>query len=671
MMRENDFSEDRPKRQSPAGSGRQFWTAITSVFCLVLVLFFGATTAHGATAEIQTIAPGQSFERLESGAVYFNPPAAGPASVEASLSAYRNDQFTPEFSSKSGANAFERGLWIAFEMEYPRTGGDTPLRGVIGLGGIFVVHPEVFVFRGNGSPVEVLASKATDHGTLAPRHLTYLGTASLDIEPGDRLLVLIHTSQADRPNIGFFREGELGSNQIVATLIKGGFTFVLLFIGVTLAVISIATGRTIGLLIAVGYCLVMIQNDASLFTTTYVGDAWLARQVWEVITLITIFYLYYCFLYSFREEIRLGTNRAYAIALGLLPLPLVWIAYRSDSTADIMWAFYLALFLFAGTITFKFDIARPLRIAAGLLVIGASLGAVLTDPFYMGRSLPDLTLEFIRELLRTMAALALLILLLVDVQRNRQERASAARERIAALEAQAETDRRLLQTERQYARARESAARRKAQLAAASHDIRQPIVGLRNALATEVENLSAPLRARLGEAIDYLEHLTEEYSDRDKHASDRAALQEEEPYSLDLITRAVGDMFGAEADKGGVRLIINGADCRTNVPALALIRATSNLVSNALRHAEARTIQLEVRHNGTCEIAVSDDGKGMDEATLAVVQQPGAKGDNSSGDGLGLAIVTDLARRYRFEFDISSEPGAGTRAVLRLPSTTS
>ena len=644
--------------------------ACALAFCALLAFFLTPATAQAEIAEPQQIASGQSFERLESGAVYFNPPTTRPASVSEALAAYRNGEFSPEFSSKSGANAFERGLWIAFEMEYPESGTGDPLRGVIGLGGIFVVHPEVYVIRGNEPPIEMLATKAKDEGTLVPRHLTYLRTVSLDIDPGDRLLVLIHTSQADRPNIGFFREGELGSNQIVATLIKGGFTFILLFIGVTLAVISIATGRTIGLLIACGYCLVMIQNDTSLFTTTYIRDARFARQVWEAVTLITIFYLYYCFLYSFRKELGLRASKAYSLVLKLLPWPLVWIAYRSDSTADIMWAFYLSLFMFAGTITFKFDIARPLRIAAGILVIGASLGAVLTDPFYMGRSLPDLTLEFIRDLLRTMGALALLILLLVDVQRNRRERANTARERIAALEAQAETDRRLLQTERQYARARESAARRKAQLAAASHDIRQPIVGLRNALATEAESLSAPLRTRLGEAIDYLERLTEEYSDRETQVNAKKGLQKEESYSLDLITRAVGDMFGGEADKAGIQLIIKGADCRTQVPALALIRATSNLVSNALRHAEARAIQLEVRHNGTCEIVVSDDGKGMDKATLAAVQEPGTKGDSSNGDGLGLAIVTDLARRYRFEFDISSEPGIGTRAVLRLPSAT-
>ena len=662
------------------GSIRDYWrrvmdaclfryarTAFPFALRLLLIFAFIPTAAWAAASDPVVLEPGRSFERLEGHAVYLTQDSGSDLDLEDALAAYLAGQFEETFSSESEASAFERGLWIAIEMNYRETSGTSPFRGVIGLGGIFVVHPEVFVVRNGGAPEEILASKAGTGRVLEPRYFTYVRTASLEVEPGDRITVLIHTSRADRPTIGFFREGELGSNQVVATIIKAGFTFIPLFIGVTLAIISIATGRTIGLLIAGAYSLVMIQNDTSLFTTNFIESPWLARQVWEGVTLISTFFLYYGFIFSFREELHLEKSRLYTLLAWLLPLPLIWIAYVSDSTADILWAYYLSLFLFACTITFKFDIAPRLRVLAGMFVVGASLGAVVTDPVYLGATLPDLTLEFIRDLLRTMGAVGLLILLLVDVIRSRRERVEAAQERIAALETQAETDRRLLQTEREYARAREAAARRKAQLAAASHDIRQPIVGLRSALATEADSLSPSLSKQLGEAIDYLENLTEEYSDREKPVIGSETFEKEEAYSLDLITRAVGDMFGAEAAKAGVEFKIRGGDHKTQVPALALIRTTSNLVANALRHSHARTIRLEVRQADHCQIVVSDDGVGMDAAVLAKLQQPGVKGNESDGDGLGLAIVHDLAKRYGFSFEIHSEPGKGTEAVIGLP----
>lgn len=634
---------------------------------LFLVFACNSPEVSAATSEPVKITQGQSFERIESNAVYLSDELNSSRSIEQIIAAYEADEFEADFVSQTKASAFERGLWLALELEYAESQGLEPIRGEVGLGGIFVVHPEVYIVRDNEEPMEVLASLSGPKGQLKSRYFTYVRTASLDIKPGEKITAFIHTSRADRPTIGFFREGELGSNQVVATIIKAGFTIVLLFIGITLAVIAITTGRTIGLVIAGAYSLVMIQNDASLFTTSFIDSPWLARQVWEAITLASIFANYFAFVFSFRRELRLSDNKLLALGAVFLPMPLVIIAYNSDSTADILWAYYLSLFLMACTICFKFDIAPRLRVLAGVLVVGASVGAVATDPVYLGGTLPDLTLEFIRDLLRTMGAVALLILLLVDVLRSRRERIETAKERISALEAQAETDRKLLQAEREYARAREAAARRKAQLAAASHDIRQPIVGLRSALATEADNLTPSLRHRLGEAINYLENLTEEYSDRETPVVGNTQLEREEPYSLDLIARAVGNMFAAEAKESGVELSIDSTDRKTNVPALALIRATSNLVANALRHANARSVTVEITDVAMPEIIVSDDGHGMDANTLTAVQKRGSKGQNSEGDGLGLAIIHDLAERYQFNFKISSEPGHGTRAEIELP----
>jgi len=246
------------------------------------------------------------------------------------------------------------------------------------------------------------------------------------------------------------------------------------------------------------------------------------------------------------------------------------------------------------------------------------------------------------------------------------ERDRLSQERIAALQAQSKADQRLLQTERDYARARETAVRRKQQLASASHDIRQPLVGLRASIREEADKLSPDLQERLGEAIDYLEELTHEYSDQENRG---ATLSEEdgELYSLDLIVETVEEMFAAEAAASEITLSTDRTPCETRVPALALIRSVSNLIANALRHADASEVHLAVRHGDSCRIEVRDNGRGMDEATLQTVQERGAKDQASDGDGLGLAIIHDLARRHGFGFTLQSSPGEGTVATIILP----
>jgi len=628
---------------------------------------FALTLSPSALRAQEAIAlpAGTSVERLDRSAQYYFAGSGQNPSLEAALAAHKRGEFTTDFPSTSGIDAFTQELWVAVRIKVLIASDEESLRRIIGLGGIFAVLPSIYLIDEDGSSREILVTNATPNGELVPRYLTYIRSESFDLNPDDEHLVLINTTLADRPTIGVFREGELGSNQIVATLIKAGFTFTLLIIGIVLAVIAIVTDRKIGLLIAIGYSLAMIQADASLFTTTYAASPQIGRQIWEALTLAATFFIYYSFLYAFRDSLRLQQHPWLAIVGAILPLPLIWVAVLSDVTTDILWAYYLSLLLFTCLIAFRFDIAPRLRLVAGAFMVTSLVGAVLVEPYYLGRNLPDLTLEFLRDLLRSLAAMGILFMVLVDLRRTRQERDRMTEERMSALQSQAESDRKLLKAEREYVRAREAASRRKRQLASASHDIRQPLIGLRQALASESENLSQPLQSRLGEAIDYLERLTEEYGERPSHQSDLLE-EQSEPYALNLILRTVDDMFRAEADAAGITLEIQPIDLQTTVPALALIRATSNLIANALRHASPSTIRVWVEEGSPPFIVVEDDGCGMDENDIERLRQAGEKGERSSGNGLGLAIIGELAERHGLSLNLQSMPGKGTRAAIGL-----
>jgi len=194
---------------------------------------------------------------------------------------------------------------------------------------------------------------------------------------------------------------------------------------------------------------------------------------------------------------------------------------------------------------------------------------------------------------------------------------------------------------------------------------------------SEAERLSPGLQKRLAQAIDYLETLTREYSSQEEtlggadgsaSGNVNGAAEKGEAYPLDLIARAVDNMFAGEAREAGIDLRVQGGDCMTRVPALALIRSTSNLIASALRHAAASAITLDIEEvGGRCQIIVSDNGRGMDTDTLERVQRSGAKLAASDGDGLGLAIVHELAARHDFGFSLQSQPGQGISAILDLP----
>ena len=619
---------------------------------------------------------GESQEMLEGSARFLVSPYGSELGFEQALERYRQGEFRPTLEVASTGEFHDRRVWIALPFanapsnaQLNAQSNDPPaLRRVIGVGGIFVKLPRVYLVCEDAPPREILASKTAEGGPLSARYFTYVRSQSFLVEAGQTCLALINTASSDNPNIGLFREGELGTRQVVAVLVKGGFTATLLIIGVILATVSYLTSRPLGVLLGMTYSLTMIQNEASLFTTTFVPDPLYAREIWENVTLLAIFGMLNAFLFGFRKELRLQHwITRIAIAVGLV-VPLVVIARNSNSTPDIIWAFYLSLFLFAVTVALRFPTGPKLRAFAGIILLLSAFAAVVIEPYYLGRNLSDLTIEWARDAIRLLAGLGMLLLLLVDVLQSRRERNRMMVERIDALETQAETDRRLLETEREYARAREAAARTKAQLAAASHDIRQPIVGLRAAVFSEAERLSPALQKRLREAIDYLELLTHEYSNRGANELQDPDDEAIETYPVVLVTQAVGSMFSDEAAESGIEFHVSGTDRRTSIPALALIRATSNLVANALRHAHASTIRVSIDDlDKHCLIHVEDDGCGMNPAELARAQTSGAKSDKSEGDGLGLAIVHDLAARHGFTFEIVSEPDRGTKATLTIP----
>ena len=93
----------------------------------------------------------------------------------------------------------------------------------------------------------------------------------------------------------------------------------------------------------------------------------------------------------------------------------------------------------------------------------------------------------------------------------------------------------------------------------------------------------------------------------------------------------------------------------TGVQALRVIQEA---MSNARKHGRARTIGIRIENEGmTARITVSDDGQGMTSGT-----------DKGPSTGhFGISFMRERMAEVGGSLNVSSQPGEGTRVVLRVP----
>src|SRR5207245_336504 len=102
---------------------------------------------------------------------------------------------------------------------------------------------------------------------------------------------------------------------------------------------------------------------------------------------------------------------------------------------------------------------------------------------------------------------------------------------------------------------------------------------------------------------------------------------------------------------------------------LARARAAASLDVPGARVPVAPSVAASHRDGGCLTIAIEDDGPGLPEEQQAYAPAPGARFDEKvPGNGLGLAIVRDLATLYNGSIKLGSSSLGGLRAELTLPA---
>lgn len=217
------------------------------------------------------------------------------------------------------------------------------------------------------------------------------------------------------------------------------------------------------------------------------------------------------------------------------------------------------------------------------------------------------------------------------------------------------------------ARIRRFVSDRTEMLTAIGHDLRTPITRLK-LRAEFVED--EELRTKILSDLDELETMVSATL-----AFGRDSRIEEPVSSVDLVElmRTILDETGdANPDQADTLSWQGPSHVVIHARPVALKRALSNLVSNALNYGGAARVTMTPPTGGLVEIAIEDDGPGIPESEMTRVFEPFRRLEQSrnretGGVGLGLPIARNMLRAHGGDVVLSNRPNGGLKALVTLP----
>ncbi|BFO04490.1 MULTISPECIES: sensor histidine kinase [Pseudomonas] len=323
----------------------------------------------------------------------------------------------------------------------------------------------------------------------------------------------------------------------------------------------------------------------------------------------------------------------------VLPVPdqhwIIWVGERSDVRADL--------------------VGRIVRHTLLPFLLG-SLALALLVWLAIGRGL--MPLQNMAQVIRGRHAESLAPLQLVPLPRELEPMQAAINRLLAQIE-------QLLRREHRF-------------IADAAHEMRTPLAILRlhaqNAqTATSEEERQKALGFliagvdRLGRVVNQLLTLARLEPRLAQHNREVIDLEE-------LVTEHLAELTPWILEQGQEpSLDIAPGDYHLATDASALVIALQNLLTNAVNHSppggRIRVSLAQVEEQVL--LCVEDEGPGIDEADLERVFERFYSKDSANGAGLGLSIVSMIAKRLGGSVQLCNVAPHGLRATLRLEAGTS
>ncbi|NIJ08473.1 signal transduction histidine kinase [Sphingomonas vulcanisoli] len=199
-------------------------------------------------------------------------------------------------------------------------------------------------------------------------------------------------------------------------------------------------------------------------------------------------------------------------------------------------------------------------------------------------------------------------------------------------------------------------------LAAVGHDLRTPLARLQ--LRSEAIGDPA-LRTSVGGDVEEMKAMVQSLLSFLGGDDDP-----ERPVRTDLAVMAATITDDA-ADRGADALYVGDDHLEISVRPIAMKRAIANLVENALHYGGCARVAV-LTEAGAAIVRIDDDGPGVLPEQIPAITEPFARLDparsrNTSGLGLGLAIVDRVAKMEGGSLMLANRPEGGFRAEIRLP----
>ena len=205
-------------------------------------------------------------------------------------------------------------------------------------------------------------------------------------------------------------------------------------------------------------------------------------------------------------------------------------------------------------------------------------------------------------------------------------------------------------------------------LTAIGHDLRTPITRLKlraewmedeeqqNKMLADLDELEAMVAATLA------------------FGRDDATAEALTPIDLAELLRTIGEEAADARPDSAENVRYDGPDhLVVRARPVAIKRALSNLIQNALNYGGAARIALAQPRDGMLAVHVDDDGPGIPPSELERVFEPfhrleASRNRETGGTGLGLPIARNIVRAHGGDVALANRAGGGLRAMVTLPA---
>lgn len=234
---------------------------------------------------------------------------------------------------------------------------------------------------------------------------------------------------------------------------------------------------------------------------------------------------------------------------------------------------------------------------------------------------------------------------------------------------------RTLELEDALAHAERANASRSRFVAAASHDLLQPLSAAKlfiSSIGGEGLNTGAQVALEKAQnALISVEGILDALLDISKLESGKAAVSVGAVH-LDRLLRTLAEEFAPIAAAKGLSLTVIPCDAVVDSDPAYLRRILQNLIGNAIRYtARGRVLVGARRRGGVVRLEVWDTGPGIPEEAQNDIfkefHRLNARASASEGMGLGLAIVERACALLGHPLGLNSEVGRGTCFMVQVP----